>query len=123
MIRRPPRSTRTDTLFPYTTLFRSISHADIADFVIVFVASGEEATAACPKKKITCFLVDRGAPGFEIRRGYHSESPHGYHNCILTFDNCRRPAGPALGEAARGYDTAHAWLLTPRLPGARPARR
>src|SRR3546814_3163177 len=25
MIRRPPRSTRTDTLFPYTTLFRSLS--------------------------------------------------------------------------------------------------
>src|SRR3546814_17282122 len=28
MIRRPPRSTRTDTLFPYTTLFRSIECAD-----------------------------------------------------------------------------------------------
>src|SRR3546814_10455199 len=27
MIRRPPRSTRTDTLFPYTTLFRSPGHA------------------------------------------------------------------------------------------------
>src|SRR3546814_1957840 len=27
MIRRPPRSTRTDTLFPYTTLFRSVDHA------------------------------------------------------------------------------------------------
>src|SRR3546814_6447041 len=27
MIRRPPRSTRTDTLFPYTTLFRSGDHA------------------------------------------------------------------------------------------------
>src|SRR3546814_6066382 len=26
MIRPPPRSTRTDTLFPYTTLFRSVSH-------------------------------------------------------------------------------------------------
>src|SRR3546814_13059189 len=26
MIRRPPRSTRTDTLFPYTTLFRSADH-------------------------------------------------------------------------------------------------
>src|SRR3546814_2958407 len=26
MIRRPPRSTRTDTLFPYTTLFRSLLH-------------------------------------------------------------------------------------------------
>src|SRR3546814_15819852 len=28
MIRRPPRSTRTDTLFPYTTLFRSGDAAD-----------------------------------------------------------------------------------------------
>src|SRR3546814_5638767 len=28
MIRRPPRSTRTDTLFPYTTLFRSAFHED-----------------------------------------------------------------------------------------------
>src|SRR3546814_9909220 len=27
MIRRPPISTRTDTLFPYTTLFRSVGHA------------------------------------------------------------------------------------------------
>src|SRR3546814_1954539 len=27
MIRRPPRSTRTDTRFPYTTLFRSLRHA------------------------------------------------------------------------------------------------
>src|SRR3546814_1307123 len=27
MIRRPPRSTRTDTRFPYTTLFRSVGHA------------------------------------------------------------------------------------------------
>src|SRR3546814_13338670 len=28
MIRRPPRSTRTDTLFPYTTLFRSAGHEE-----------------------------------------------------------------------------------------------
>src|SRR3546814_9718372 len=39
MIRRPPRSTRTDTLFPYTTLFRSTSsvavreHAGVAGLV------------------------------------------------------------------------------------------
>src|SRR3546814_5150092 len=30
MIRRPPRSTRTDTLFPYTTLFRSHKSSDSA---------------------------------------------------------------------------------------------
>src|SRR3546814_13597727 len=29
MIRRPPRSTRTDTLFPYTTLFRSSVYATV----------------------------------------------------------------------------------------------
>src|SRR3546814_14832566 len=29
MIRRPPRSTRTDTLFPYTTLFRSVNARSI----------------------------------------------------------------------------------------------
>src|SRR3546814_12905556 len=33
MIRRPPRSLRTDTLFPYTTLFRSL-HAEPADGLI-----------------------------------------------------------------------------------------
>src|SRR3546814_13690025 len=31
MLRRPPRSTRTDTLFPYTTLFRSHAADGIAD--------------------------------------------------------------------------------------------
>src|SRR3546814_5144789 len=30
MIRRPPRSTRTDTLFPYTTLFRSAVRDELA---------------------------------------------------------------------------------------------
>src|SRR3546814_15317426 len=31
MIRRPPGSTRTDTLFPYTTLFRSVDRDDLPD--------------------------------------------------------------------------------------------
>src|SRR3546814_18211456 len=31
MIRRPPRSTRTDTLFPYTTLFRSLEARKLLD--------------------------------------------------------------------------------------------
>src|SRR3546814_3021977 len=41
MIRRPPRSTRTDTLFPYTTLFRSFydeTHEALAQSVRRFVA-------------------------------------------------------------------------------------
>src|SRR3546814_8497319 len=31
MIRRPPRSTRTDTLFPYTTLFRSVHEGGVVE--------------------------------------------------------------------------------------------
>src|SRR3546814_5959836 len=34
MILRPPRSTRTDTLFPYPTLFRSGNHADAVAFQV-----------------------------------------------------------------------------------------
>src|SRR3546814_16957355 len=39
MIRRPPRSTRTDTLFPYTTLFRSIiASSQVKDFLGLSIA-------------------------------------------------------------------------------------
>src|SRR3546814_13930650 len=37
MLRRPPRSTRTDTLFPYTTLVRSIFEVGIYDYDEAFV--------------------------------------------------------------------------------------
>src|SRR3546814_5332653 len=39
MIRRPPRSTRTDTLFPYTTLFRSMDDMRSAD--VDFLTMGQ----------------------------------------------------------------------------------
>src|SRR3546814_5327459 len=40
MIRRPPRSTRTDTLFPYTTLFRSVALGDKRIVLVDGVATG-----------------------------------------------------------------------------------
>jgi len=92
-----------------------ISHADIADFVIVFIATGEEETPRGPKKKITCFLVDRGTPGFEILPGYNSVSHRGYQNCILSFDDCRLPSAQILGELHRGFDIANEWLYATRL--------
>ena len=96
-----------------------ISHADLADFVIVFVATGEENTARGPKKRITCFLVDRGTPGFEIRPGYDSVSHRGYHNCILAFDGCRLPTAQILGELHRGFELANEWLFSTRISVAR----
>ncbi len=92
-----------------------ISHANIADFVIVFIATGEEETPRGKKKKITCFLVDRGTPGFEIRPGYNSVSHRGYKNCILNFDNCRLPDGQILGDLHGGFDVMNEWLYATRL--------
>ncbi len=92
-----------------------ISHANIADFVIVFIATGEEQTPRGKKKKITCFLVDRGTPGFEIRPGYNSVSHRGYKNCILNFDNCRLPEAQILGELHGGFDVMNEWLYATRL--------
>ncbi|MFT5505153.1 MAG: acyl-CoA dehydrogenase [Gammaproteobacteria bacterium] len=92
-----------------------ISHANLADFVITFIATGEEETPRGPKKKITCFLVDRGTPGFEIRDGYNSVSHRGYKNNILNFDNCRLPSSQILGEPHVGFDVANDWLYGTRL--------
>src|SRR3546814_16882639 len=57
MIRRPPRSTRTDTLFPYTTLFRSWVDAEGAYLphpaLIYGFAAGTTKPAARPSTQVT----------------------------------------------------------------------
>jgi acyl-CoA dehydrogenase len=92
-----------------------ISGADHADFVIVFMASGEEDTAAGPKKKITTFLVDRGTPGFTIREGYRSVSHRGYKNMVLEFDDCRLPDAQVLGQVHGGFAVMNDWLYATRI--------
>src|SRR3546814_2476286 len=58
MIRRPPRSTRTDTLFPYTTLFRSIRWIAIAAALPLAACSSSEAPPESapppPEAEMTC---------------------------------------------------------------------
>jgi acyl-CoA dehydrogenase len=92
-----------------------ISHADIADFIIVFVATGDERTSHGTKKRITSFLIDRGTPGMEIRPGYRSVSHRGYQNCSLIFTSCRVSTAQILGEEGAGFDVANTWLRGTRL--------
>ena len=92
-----------------------ISHANMADYVILFAASGVEDTPRGPKKKITSFLVDMGTPGFTVEPGYNSVSHRGYHNFILNFDNCRLHESQMLGEEDHGFDVANEWLGATRL--------
>src|SRR5690242_4031866 len=84
-----------------------ISHADAADFVILFAATGEQ--------ELTAFLVDVDAPGLAVLPGYRSVSHRGYGNAVLVFDGCRVPGSAVLGEVGRGFDVANTWLGTTRL--------
>src|SRR3546814_3505307 len=87
MIRRPPRSTRTDTLFPYTTLFRSEHRlhpgafaADQFANTLVLIAIGHDASGGCVNAKLmfygsTANIVKRPDIAFRIYAifGYDEE--------------------------------------------------
>jgi acyl-CoA dehydrogenase len=93
-----------------------ISHADVADFIILFAATGTETAAnGQVKKKITAFLVDKDSPGLTVTRGSGCVSNRGYHQCELSFADCRIPAANLLGEEGHGFDLMGQWLGATRL--------
>lgn len=92
-----------------------ISHADWADFVILFAVTGSDESLRGPRNRITTFLIDKGTPGFTIRDGYKNVSHRGYHNFILEFDDCRIPHSKVLGEVDQGFEVANDWLGATRV--------
>src|SRR3546814_7671606 len=58
MIRRPPRSTRTDTLFPYTTLFRSASEAGISRILNGWIDHGRHSSRIGFQRRVQSFRID-----------------------------------------------------------------
>src|SRR3546814_20077090 len=96
MILRPPRSTRTDTLFPYTTLFRSGRAA----------GRGAEEVRTDLESQVRCFhLAGRS----------EADARH-----TLPFDQLALHRGPANG---RGDAPAHAPSDRPVRHAAAPAQR
>src|SRR3546814_3910344 len=106
MIRRPPRSTRTDTLFPYTTLFRSHRidrrrHAGAVEYPPGGRRKDEGVPArhARPQPGALLMIVDRAMikdhadrePGGPQQRRSDSET------------GAQRTAGERLGEPAPGW--------------------
>jgi acyl-CoA dehydrogenase len=92
-----------------------ISHADVADFAILFAATGTEQSGRRRQARISCFLVDMGTPGFSVRRGPHCVSHRGYHQCELFFDDCVLPETQLLGEEGKGFELMNEWLGATRL--------
>src|SRR3546814_15122421 len=97
MIRRPPRSTRTDTLFPYTTLFRSIS--DRAPTKVVLPA---------PKPPATTNFTAR-------MRGFQS-APAGRSSCWTVIVSSRGSPGVAHARPEVELDLLGTGLVRPEAP-------
>src|SRR3546814_17792387 len=111
MIRLPPRATRTDTLFPYTTLFRSPLAGE--DWVMLQGVgnSGAHAKAlrqSMPPPALVLWLALRERPGgFKLRTQHPSGSLGADFSChahrlILAVGG----AAPRLGESRVGHDCA-----------------
>src|SRR3546814_5922477 len=87
MIRRPPRSTRTDTLFPYTTLFRSRDR--VAHFDIILIGEIELGLGARHQPEQAVL------PSFDRTR--HMPACHAECLHPLTLGLGRKPIGEPLG--------------------------
>ncbi len=92
-----------------------ISHADVADFVILFAATGRQPGSRRERKLITALLVDCDTPGLRIRPGPGCVSNRGYHQCELSFTDCRVPVTARLGEEGKGLELMGQWLGASRL--------
>src|SRR3546814_17855648 len=110
MIRRPPRSTRTDTLFPYTTLFRSYSDDDA---YTIFETMNDRGLSLSPTDMLKGYLLANIA-----------------ENKRVTANNRWRSRIAELNEAGKEVesDFFKAWLRSPfahkirkRKRGAKPA--
>src|SRR3546814_20663302 len=90
MIRRPPRSTRTDTLFPYTTLFRSWARSGRQHH-----RSGRILSRAPPlAAQLTDTQVHRDSVMFELSKQFRFEAAHTLHRKI-DAEPTRRIHGPS----------------------------
>jgi len=81
-----------------------ISNAGIADFYTVFVRTDDTGGA----KGISCFIVEAGAPGFEVTERIDLVAPHPLGT--LTFTDCRIPAAQLVGTEGKGFAIAMATL-------------
>jgi Acyl-CoA dehydrogenases len=77
-----------------------ISNGGIADFYVVFCRTGE----APGPRGISAFIVDAGAPGFEIAERIEVIAPHPLAR--LRFQDCRVPLANRIGAPGEGFKVA-----------------
>src|SRR3546814_9029589 len=108
MIRRPPRSTRTDTLFPYTTLFRSAGQPEI----LAYLHDVAERRGLLPHVRFNKAL--RSAVFDETHGVWHLEFSDGERTqaniLVSAVGQLHRPAYPTIDgrEQFRGREIGRA---------------
>src|SRR3546814_17627778 len=98
MIRRPPRSTRTDTLFPYTTLFR-LAMFGIDQFLCRSISPNREGYSHM-KKSITLSLVLAASMGLAACAEKAADDP------AATPQDAAAPVEGAAARACEGAEGA-----------------
>ncbi len=96
------RATATGDSYSITGRKLWITNAAEADIFLVFATIDP----AAGYKGITCFLVERGTPGFTVGRKEDKLGIRASSTCELIFDNARVPADNILGEHGKGYKVA-----------------
>src|SRR3546814_1233880 len=106
MIRRPPRSTRTDTLFPYTTLFRSLAGAQAPADVDHRAEAGHLRPARDPPLRHPGRRP--GAPGLPLPADLRRHRRH-FAEAVERVEGApaRRPAHVHAAGAAAGRSEEH----------------
>ena len=82
---------------------RFISQGDIADLVAVFAATGSPNQR---HRNLSCFIVEKGMPGFRSPRVEHKMGIRGSTTAELAFDRVRVPAENLVGEEGGGFEIA-----------------
>ncbi|WP_249593894.1 acyl-CoA dehydrogenase family protein [Peribacillus frigoritolerans] len=86
-----------------------ITHGTVSDFVIVFAITDPEKG----RNGVTCFLVDKGTPGFII--GDTIETMGGDRLGDLHFKDCYIPDSQVLGIVGNGFRMAQNWFIGNRI--------
>ena len=79
-----------------------ITNAGEAGVYFVFANANPEAG----HRGITCFLVERGFPGFQVGKKEDKLGIRASSTCELIMDDCRVPAANVVGELGKGYKIA-----------------
>src|SRR3546814_9880441 len=114
MIRRPPRSTRTDTLFPYTTLFRSLFSvgAAVPSLLVVIFAS------MLFQYGVEFWFSDRAQTVLEnadrVAQAYVQENKQRIVNDLLAMASDVSGYGQEFGLESQSFAQGLAWQVAAR---------